>query len=318
MPWYHRIIVFILLPLPYIFARLCNITTPESPHVVSLANVKQQLVAYPYDYKLYHPNIICRTCEIPKPARSKHCSLCKMCVARADHHCVWVNNCLGRGNYKYFIGLLASISVLLFYGSYLAWSTLKPEVLEHIREMPEWHVLEFADSKDIIGRSLGFGEWVLDLLATAFLVGGISRGGVGFLMTLTSPLPTALLLYHVYLLWAGMTTNESGKWSDWKEDMGDGLAYITDIDRHQSYTENPAEGGSWDGYDTQAWKRSTWPKRSGQFLVVTGDGQYPRNLQPELQAVVGDAEWKRCWKLKEVENIYDLGFWDNVKYMMTN
>lgn len=317
MPWYHRIVVFVLLFLPYLFARLCNITTPDSPHVINHANLKQQLLAYPYDYKLYHPNIECRTCEIPKPARSKHCSLCRMCVARADHHCIWVNNCLGRGNYKYFIALLTSISVLLFYGSYLAWSTLKPEVLQHFQQNPEWHELEWENSTDIVGRFLGFGEWALDIMGTSFLVGGISRGGVGFLMILTSPLPTALLLYHVYLLWTGMTTNESGKWSDWSEDMADGLAYMTEIDRKESLPIASDKEDSWHAHDN-VWKHSTWPKRSEQFLVVTGDGQYPRNLQPELQAIVGDAEWRRCYKLKEVDNVYDLGFWENVKYLMTN
>lgn len=43
----------------------------------------------------------------PRLARSKHCSLCRGCIARFDHHCAWLNQCVGEENYRYFIGFLA-------------------------------------------------------------------------------------------------------------------------------------------------------------------------------------------------------------------
>ncbi|KAF2670387.1 zf-DHHC-domain-containing protein [Microthyrium microscopicum] len=315
LPIYHKLGIVVLLPLPYIFTRLCNITNASSPHIVNHTNVINNLTQYPYDYKLFHPNNICRTCDLPKPARSKHCSLCRACVARADHHCIWVNNCLGRGNYKYFLSLLLSTSILLAYGAYLAYVTLKPQVAENIRQYPEWHVLEYANRTDYTGRMLCFGEWVLDVLATAFMLGGVSLGGVGFLAFLTAPLPAGLLSYHVYLIWAGMTTNESGKWGDWKEDMADGLCFITDFDTRDSWSYPSLDNNH---YHPDVWKAGGWPKRSGQFLVLTGDGQHPRNLQQSIKDVVGDAEWRRVWNLKEVENVYDLGWWENAKDLLTN
>lgn len=42
----------------------------------------------------------CLRCKLPKPPRGHHCSQCDRCVLRMDHHCVWINNCVGWWNYK--------------------------------------------------------------------------------------------------------------------------------------------------------------------------------------------------------------------------
>jgi palmitoyltransferase len=44
----------------------------------------------------------CRSCEVPKPARSKHCRICGHCVRRFDHHCAWLNGDVGEGNLLWF------------------------------------------------------------------------------------------------------------------------------------------------------------------------------------------------------------------------
>ncbi|XP_043259622.1 palmitoyltransferase Hip14 isoform X2 [Colletes gigas] len=57
----------------------------------------------------FEPQSFCSSCLVRRPLRSKHCSTCDQCVARFDHHCPWVNNCIGAHNHKYFLGFLASL-----------------------------------------------------------------------------------------------------------------------------------------------------------------------------------------------------------------
>ncbi|GFY81563.1 DHHC-type zinc finger family protein [Actinidia rufa] len=45
----------------------------------------------------------CSHCENGKPPRCHHCSVCQRCVLKMDHHCVWVVNCVGARNYKFFL-----------------------------------------------------------------------------------------------------------------------------------------------------------------------------------------------------------------------
>lgn len=39
----------------------------------------------------------------PKPERTHHCSVCKICVIKFDHHCPWLNQCVGLENERYFL-----------------------------------------------------------------------------------------------------------------------------------------------------------------------------------------------------------------------
>lgn len=51
-------------------------------------------------------------------AGSKHCRACNRCVEGFDHHCVWLNTCVGAPNYRPYCALLfAATSMLAFQGA---------------------------------------------------------------------------------------------------------------------------------------------------------------------------------------------------------
>ena len=63
---------------------------------------------------------------------------------------------------------------------------------------------------------------------------------------------------------------------------------------------------------------TTWPLESRHILVRTRDGQPPKSLPLRIERVAEPGSFKRVWSLAAVENVYDLGFWDNLVEVLTN
>ena len=85
------------------------------PGTVTRENAAELMDVFPFDNMMYvredRPD--CSTCSTPRPARSKHCPACDRCVLRFDHHCIWLNTCVGERNYRWFIIFLVLNVVLM-------------------------------------------------------------------------------------------------------------------------------------------------------------------------------------------------------------
>ncbi|XP_010469144.1 PREDICTED: probable protein S-acyltransferase 14 [Camelina sativa] len=133
----------------------------------------------------------CRKCNQLKPSRCHHCSVCGRCVLKMDHHCVWVVNCVGALNYKYFL-------LFLFY-------TFLETTLVTLVLMP--HFIAFFSDEEIPGTP--------GTLATTFLA---------FVLNLAFALSVmGFLIMHISLV-AGNTTTieayEKKTTTKWRYDLG--------------------------------------------------------------------------------------------------
>ncbi|GLI77171.1 eukaryotic peptide chain release factor GTP-binding subunit [Penicillium ochrochloron] len=120
----------------------------------------------------------CKTCAIWRPPRCYHCRVCDNCVETLDHHCVWLNNCVGRRNYRYFFAFVSSCTILSLFliGASLA------------------HILLYMNREGIsFGASIS--KW---RVPWAMVIYGI----------IAVPYPTSLWAYHLFLVGRGETTRE--------------------------------------------------------------------------------------------------------------
>ncbi|XP_037069822.1 palmitoyltransferase ZDHHC15B-like isoform X2 [Pollicipes pollicipes] len=96
----------------------------------------------------------CDKCRLVKPDRSHHCSVCGECVLKMDHHCPWVNNCIGFSNYKFFVLFLG---YAFAYCIYIALTSLKYFIgfwRDGLEGMARFHILFLFFVAAMFGISL--------------------------------------------------------------------------------------------------------------------------------------------------------------------
>ncbi|KAI9354760.1 DHHC palmitoyltransferase-domain-containing protein [Pilaira anomala] len=122
----------------------------------------------------------CDTCQVWKPDRTHHCRVCGTCVLKMDHHCPWVNGCVGVLNYRYYIQFLFYVTIL---GIWIFSTTLAA-------------FIQFNSLATFDGIAL-----------SVLIVGGILTFILG-----------AFTMSHLWLVLHNRTTIENVKFQNWKED----------------------------------------------------------------------------------------------------
>jgi hypothetical protein len=77
----------------------------------------------------------CQACQILRPPRCHHCRQCNRCILAFDHHCVWLNNCIGYNNYRSFFLSIFFLAMGSWYAVFmLFWPFYEPmraQINEH-------------------------------------------------------------------------------------------------------------------------------------------------------------------------------------------
>lgn len=126
-------------------------------------------------------------CNVFKPERCHHCSACNRCVLNMDHHCPWINNCVGFWNRKYFMLLLIYVLITTYY---IFFSMVYDFVLTIKWEIDTYYYSKSQHDQTILLKNM--------LIQVSFLVNCL----IGTLMTFFSK-------FHVYLVSSNKTTIEN-------------------------------------------------------------------------------------------------------------
>ncbi|XP_010279466.1 PREDICTED: probable protein S-acyltransferase 17 isoform X2 [Nelumbo nucifera] len=189
------------------------LTSFSDPGTVTAKNVSKYLTAYPYDNAIYTQKE-CRTCKIPKPARSKHCNICDRCVARFDHHCGWMNNCIGEKNTRYFMAFLLWHFLICLYGAIVLGLVLAGQLKEFkvIYLLTAFYGIENSFSS-LFPHVV---QWLLGSYNTQILL--------MVFLAVVSLLLMGFFGYHAHLCLTNTTTNEKFKWQEyisWKRKVNE-------------------------------------------------------------------------------------------------
>ncbi|KAL4508308.1 hypothetical protein ABPG72_003612 [Tetrahymena utriculariae] len=101
----------------------------------------------------------CVACKCYAQEQSKHCSQCNRCTEIFDHHCAWLNNCIGRRNKNYFFKFTVSYFIME-----IQWTTLN--VTYVLTQNPDWSLQDFVFIADVINLFLS----IIVVLFTANLL----------------------------------------------------------------------------------------------------------------------------------------------------
>ncbi|GAV63236.1 zf-DHHC domain-containing protein [Cephalotus follicularis] len=192
------------------------LTSFSDPGTVTAENVSQYLSVYTYDNIIYTEKE-CYTCKITKPARSKHCGICGRCVARFDHHCGWMNNCIGERNTRYFLAFLLWHFLLCLYGTIAIGLVLAGR----LKELRIVYILTVYYGVENSFRSLAphIVQWLLGSFNTQILL--------MVFLAIVSLLMAGFFGYHANLCLTNKTTNETFKWEDyisWRKKISEARA----------------------------------------------------------------------------------------------
>ncbi|XP_031557615.1 probable palmitoyltransferase ZDHHC4 [Actinia tenebrosa] len=187
------VITYLLITADVIFFVIC---CRSDPGIISSHTLDKYINDYHYD-GLYYTKSKCHTCGTDKPSRSKHCSICNMCVSRFDHHCSWVNNCIGKHNYKYFLAFIFTTCLLSIYTTVIILVVFTyiviSEGLMSMKYVGNDGGTYPVTIRHICQHLLIDQPIIFTLLVTALMV--------SFLLSIFS-------CVHIYLLFTNQTTNE--------------------------------------------------------------------------------------------------------------
>ena len=104
-----KVIFYLFILSIYIFVFCTSLIHPEI-----IMNKKKNSQEYAF----------CPKCKVYYNPYEKveHCDMCGVCMAKMDHHCVWMGKCIANKNVFYFYGTIVDVGIFYIYIIYVVIS----------------------------------------------------------------------------------------------------------------------------------------------------------------------------------------------------
>ncbi|XP_064213214.1 palmitoyltransferase ZDHHC11 [Tribolium castaneum] len=142
----------------------------------------------------------CHLCAIRTSGpRTKHCSACNKCVQHFDHHCKWLNHCVGGRNYAPF---LMCVSTAVAAAALVAILAIAELALHHSHwiDTDKLQGLLTAENSTAAPHTSSLPTGDAAFLAVV--------AALGILAAITAGLLLHLCFFHIYISFLGLTTYE--------------------------------------------------------------------------------------------------------------
>lgn len=165
------------------YAVISTKINPEDPTIEQVRMCQRKGVEFDASQMEFY----CQVCESHVLAGTKHCGACNRCSSGFDHHCRYLNNCIGKRNYAEFFRLILWVfQMCLLHASVNGFVML--DLVNDTKEVVEAHMKVYqADLTKPFFIVLVF-TTVCDILALVFLLN--------------------LIAFHIQLQSKGLTTYE--------------------------------------------------------------------------------------------------------------
>ncbi|UKZ46155.1 palmitoyltransferase for Vac8p [Trichoderma virens] len=163
---FFGVVLYLLLNWSYttaVFTDPGSTTNDDGYGLLPTSGGGQSRVATSFTVKSNGEIRFCKKCQARKPDRTHHCSTCRRCVLKMDHHCPWLASCLGLRNYKPFILFLVYTTIFSFYAFAVSGTWFWTEVMDDTKYLDTLLPINFimlAVMSGIIGLVVGaFTTW---------------------------------------------------------------------------------------------------------------------------------------------------------------
>lgn len=220
---------------------------PESSARVENKNLPQDTEqnAQPEEDSQYE--FFCLDCSVGVDASTKHCNRCGVCIEGFDHHCVWLNLCIGKKNYKSFVFLVV-----------LAFGVILYEILfQSLVVLPAIKLEKHGFSKDSRkNKKIGL------------IINIVVDGLIDFLLL-------QLILFHVYIGIKGITT--------YQYLTRNKVEQSKKVDNYDGFSRKELDGDSQASRKDSSLNRSKDQERSQHAFGFSSEQAHLRKNEGELQ-----------------------------------